>query len=144
MQYRFLCTFASALPAFPFSACASEPSSTSGHPNDPPKGSPEAPTSSPMKSPPSDSPMSSDASSKGSGEVADASVADAKVPKPKADFIDPDDAHTGFDRTNVYKVPMMTNLIGADIKWDVADPTILAIQSFAAPKDFKGSLAMIT
>ncbi len=51
---------------------------------------------------------------------------DNAVPPPDGDFdyVFPPLANSGFDGTNVFKVPLATNLTGA-VTWEIEDPTIL-------------------
>jgi len=56
------------------------------------------------------------------------------LPPDNADYLFPDTAHTGFDGTHVFKVPVSTNL--TNVTWKVEDPTIADIAGVATPADY--------
>jgi len=72
---------------------------------------------------------------------------DALPPPPGGeDYVYPDIAHTGFDGTHTFKVPISTNLTGT-VTWEVADPSIADVAATATPpeyEDYGETWAMVT
>jgi hypothetical protein len=54
-------------------------------------------------------------------------------PDPGEDYVFPDVAHTGFDGTHAFKVPLSTNL--TDVTWTVGDESIADVTGVPAPAE---------
>ena len=67
-------------------------------------------------------------------------------PEPEPPFVFPLKAHSGFDGTHAFKVPLITNL-EPDPVWTLADPSIGTLQAVQSPPEWEatgGSWALIT
>jgi hypothetical protein len=57
-------------------------------------------------------------------------------PPPKGDdYLFPETAHTGFDGSHEFKVPLSTGFTGT-VTWDVADPSIVDVAPAMAPPEY--------
>jgi hypothetical protein len=56
-------------------------------------------------------------------------------PDPDSDYVYPDVAHTGFDGTHQFRVPMSTNLTD-NVPWEVGDPFIVDVAPAKAPEEY--------
>jgi len=66
-------------------------------------------------------------------------------PDMATDYLFPDVAHTGFDGTHVFKVPLSTNL--TNVTWKIDDPAIASITPVATPAlyaEYGETWAMVT
>lgn len=130
MQNRFTLSCLLGIAALAAS-CASPPASV----DDGPAPGPTAPKS---PTPPAKDPSKTPAPS---------TPGDKQPPDPDQDepYVYPDVIHTGFTGADVFKVPVSSNLVGADLKWESADPSIVTIEPTKKPAEYDDpSWAMVT